>query len=231
MISSPAPSDCAQKRSSTAGMPSQTDPPTDHHEDRDEPNPGASTIIPDSTSSYPNCTNRTPSPEGQRPPLPPRPNTLSLLNDEASPRAPTLQAEATTAVSREDAGPQTPNAGKVYSSLAVRGLSRGLKARASLSQLTSPKGSDAGDSASIRSSIQNGDLGDVDAMFSDFVVTVPTGPADTTSLLHFPEFPADNVNDEEFLDEFNAVGELDELAGNEGSSTISFFIGCSGSLG
>ncbi|CAI7643620.1 unnamed protein product [Penicillium manginii] len=215
MISSPAPSDCAQKRSSTAGMPSQTDPPTDHHEDRDEPNPGASTIIPDSTSSYPNCTNRTPSPEGQRPPLPPRPNTLSLLNDEASPRAPTLQAEATTAVSREDAGPQTPNAGKVYSSLAVRGLSRGLKARASLSQLTSPKGSDAGDSASIRSSIQNGDLGDVDAMFSDFVVTVPTGPADTTSLLHFPEFPADNVNDEEFLDEFNAVGELDELAGNE----------------
>jgi hypothetical protein len=68
-------------------------------------------------------------------------------------------------------------------------------------------------------------------MFSDFVVTVPTGPADTTSLLHFPEFPADNVNDEEFLDEFNAVGELDELAGNEGSSTISFFIGCSGSLG
>ncbi|KAJ5387845.1 hypothetical protein N7509_010386 [Penicillium cosmopolitanum] len=216
MILPPAPSDCAQKRSSTAGMGSQTNPPIDHREDdHDEPDPDASTVLPDSTQSYPNDMNRTPSPEGHRPPLPPRPNTLSLLNDEASPRVPTLQAEPTTAVSRADAGPQTPDAGTPYSSLAVRGLSRGLKARASLSQLTSPKSSDAGDSASIRSSIQNGDLGDVDAMFLDFVATVPAGAADTTSLLHFPEFPADDVNDEEFLGEFDPVGELDEHAGNE----------------
>lgn len=53
-------------------------------------------------------------------------------------------------------------------------------------------------------------------MFLDFVTTVPAGPADTTSLLHFPEFPADDVNDEEFLGEFDPIGELDEHAGNEG---------------
>lgn len=205
---------------SIAGMsPPQTDPKNDQDEDRNESAVDAQVMRSDKDPSSNNRINRTPSPEGKRPPLPPRPNTLSLLNDEAASGAPNLQAEATTAISRADIGTQSPDGGSAspsaYSSLAVRGLSRGLKARASLSQLTSPKSSDAGDSASIRSSVQNGDIGDVEAMFMDFVNTTPAGPADTTSLLHYPEFPVDDVNDEEFLSEFDSIGELDEQAGNE----------------
>ncbi|OQE26450.1 hypothetical protein PENSTE_c005G10429 [Penicillium steckii] len=199
--------------------PPQTNPENDQGEDRNESATDAQIMSSDIDLSSNDRMTRTPSPEGNRPPLPPRPNTLSLLNDEAASRTPSLQAEATTAVSRTDIGTQSPDGGNAspsaYSSLAVRGLSRGLKARASLSQLTSPKSSDAGDSASIRSSVQNGDIGDVEAMFMDFVNTTPAGPADTTSLLHFPEFPADDVNDEEFLSEFDPIGELDEQAGNE----------------
>ena len=205
--------------------PPQTNPENDQGEDRNESATDAQITSSDIDLSSNDRMTRTPSPEGNRPPLPPRPNTLSLLNDEAASRTPSLQAEATTAVSRTDIGTQSPDGGNAspsaYSSLAVRGLSRGLKARASLSQLTSPKSSDAGDSASIRSSVQNGDIGDVEAMFMDFVNTTPAGPADTTSLLHFPEFPADDVNDEEFLSEFDPIGELDEQAGNEGESTNS----------
>lgn len=205
---------------SIAGMsPPQTDPKNDQDEDRNESAVDAQVMRSDKDPSSNNRINRTPSPEGKRPPLPTRPNTLSLLNDEAASGAPNLQAEATTAISRTDIGTQSPDGGSAspsaYSSLAVRGLSRGLKARASLSQLTSPKSSDAGDSASIRSSVQNGDIGDVEAMFMDFVNTTPAGPADTTSLLHYPEFPVDDVNDEEFLSEFDSIGELDEQAGNE----------------
>ncbi|KAJ5596260.1 hypothetical protein N7450_002718 [Penicillium hetheringtonii] len=174
---------------SIAGMsPPQTDPKNDQDEDRNESAVDAQVMRSDKD-----------------------PSTAS--------GAPNLQAEATTAISRADIGTQSPDGGSAspsaYSSLAVRGLSRGLKARASLSQLTSPKSSDAGDSASIRSSVQNGDIGDVEAMFMDFVNTTPAGPADTTSLLHYPEFPADDVNDEEFLSEFDSIGELDEQAGNE----------------
>ncbi|KAJ5826084.1 hypothetical protein N7474_003222 [Penicillium riverlandense] len=159
---------------------------------------------------------RSASPEGERPPLPPRPNTLSLLNDEVSSPA-TLQAEATTAVSRTEIGTRSPDGRtSAYSTLAGRGLPRGVKARASLGHLASPRGSEAGDSASIRSSIQNGDVADSDALFKDFVATAPGGHLqDTTGLLQFPEFSADNVDDDTFLGEFEPVGELDEKGDNE----------------
>ncbi|KAJ5136530.1 hypothetical protein N7448_005084 [Penicillium atrosanguineum] len=138
---------------------------------------------------------------------PPRPNTLNLLNDETASRA-SLQAEATTAVSRAEIGTQTPDAENTYSTLAVRGLPRGVKARASLSQLASPKGSEAGDSASIRSSIQNGDVGDVEGLFKDFVTGATGEHSDAASLLHFPEFPADDVDDDGFLSEFEPICSL-----------------------
>ena len=156
---------------------------------------------------------RSSSPEGPRPPLPPRPNTLSLLNDDTISRA-TLQAGATTAVSRAEVDTQAPDGGgSAYSTLAIRGLSRGLKARASLSQLTSSRASEAGDTASIRSSIQNGVVGDVEALFKDFVTSAPGGHSSAASLLHFPEFPTDDMDDDEFLLEFEPVGELDADAG------------------
>lgn len=197
-----------------AGMSTQqADPRSDSRDGPVDEHPVAPS---DSSPPHTDRRDRTPSPEGQRPPLPPRPNTLSLLNDEATSRA-TLQAEATTAVSRAEIGTQAPDAGSsAYSTLAVRGLSRGLRARASLSQLASPKGSEAGDSASIRSSIQNGDVGDVETLFKDFLTATPGGHPDAASLLHFPEFPTDGVDDDAFLSEFELVGELDEEAGNEG---------------
>lgn len=192
----------------------QGDPQSDR---RDAPVDDHPTTASDSSSFHADTRGRSSSLEEQRPPLPPRPNTLSLLNDEATPRA-TLQAEPTTAVSRADVDSETPEAGiNASTSLVARGLSRGLRAKASLSQLASPKASsDAGDSASIRSSIQNGDVGDVDALFKDFVNTAPGGHPDATSLFHFPEFAAEEVHDDGFLNEFEPVGELDEDAGNEG---------------
>lgn len=188
-----------------------------HSDRRDAPVDEPRTTASNSSPTHTDIRNRSFSLEDQRPPLPPRPITLSLLNDEATPRA-TLQAEPTTAVSRADIDSETPEAGISGSnSLAARGLFRGLRARASLSQLASPKGSsDAGDSVSVRSSIQNGDVGDVDALFKDFVNTAPGGHPDAASLFHFPEFAAEEVDDDGFLNEFEPVGELDEDGGNDG---------------
>lgn len=192
----------------------QPDPQSDR---RDAPVDEPPTVASDSSPHHVDTRDRSLSLEDQRPPLPPRPNTLSLLNDEATPRT-TLQAEPTTAVSRADVDSETPEAGlNASNSLVARGLARGLRARASLSQLASPKGSsDAGDSASIRSSIQNGDVGDVEALFKDFVTTETGGHPEAASLFHFPEFAAEEVDDDGFLNEFEPVGELDEDAGNEG---------------
>ncbi|KAJ5720883.1 uncharacterized protein N7483_008817 [Penicillium malachiteum] len=180
---------------------------------RDEPVNENTT--PSNHSSSHAARDSSPSSEGERPPLPPRPNTLSLLNDESASRA-TLQAGPTTAISRTDIDTQTNEvAGSAYPSLAIRGLSQGLKAKASLGHLTSSRGSEAGDTSSIRSSVQNGDVGDVDALFKDFVASAPEGNLESKVLLHFPEFPADNLDDDEFLTEFDPVGEIDENAGNE----------------
>lgn len=194
-----------------------TPQPGPHSDRRDAPVDEPRTTASDSCPTHTDARNPSFSLEEQRPPLPPRPNTLSLLNDEATPRT-TLQAEPTTAVSRADIDSETPEAGINGSNpLAARGLFRGLKAKASLSQLASPKGSsDAGDSVSIRSSIRNGDIGDVDALFKDFVNTVPSAHSDAASLFRFPEFAAEEVDDDGFLHEFEPVGELDEDGGNNG---------------
>ncbi|OQE29035.1 hypothetical protein PENFLA_c004G06244 [Penicillium flavigenum] len=169
-----------------------------------------------SSPSIPDHDGRSDSSEGERPPLPPRPNTLSLLSDETGSRT-ALQAEATTAISRTDVETQSPEAASsAYSTLAVRGLGQGPKARASLSQLASPRGSEAGDSASIRSSIPNGDPGDVEALFMDFASTAPGSQRQgATGLLDFPEFAADDIDDDGILSEFEAVGELNEEGDNE----------------
>lgn len=194
-----------------------TQQPDPHSDRRDAPVDEPQTTASDSSPSHADTRNRSFSLEEQRPPLPPRPNTLSLLNDEATPRA-TLQAEPTTAVSRADIDSETSEAGiSGPNSLVARGLFRGLRAKASLSQLASPKGSsDAGDSVSIRSSIQNGDIGDADALFKDFANTTPSGHPDAASLFRFPEFAAEEVDDDGFLNEFELVGELDEDGGNDG---------------
>ncbi|KAE8367817.1 vacuolar fusion protein mon1 [Aspergillus caelatus] len=161
---------------------------------------------------------RSPSPEGPPPPLPPRPNTLSLLDEGASSsrtlRQSTqsvLQSRATTAVSLTDIA--SHDGGK--ESHPARNLPGTLRAKASLSHLASPRGSDTADSASIRSSVPQTDVGEVENVFSDFVMT-ESGPMqhDSTGLLQFPEFQADDVDDD-FTEEFEPVGDVGDEGENE----------------
>ncbi|GFN16967.1 guanine nucleotide exchange factor MON1 [Aspergillus tubingensis] len=152
------------------------------------------------------------------PPLPPRPGTLNLLDEGGAslrvprqPAQPALQSRATTAVSLPDVASQ--DTGK--DTLAVRNLQGALKAKASLSHLASPRGSEAGDTASIRSTIPQGDLGDVDNVFGDFLATEPgLIRQPNTGLLQFPEFQADDVEDD-FASEFEPVGDVGEEGENE----------------
>ncbi|PYH46543.1 guanine nucleotide exchange factor MON1 [Aspergillus saccharolyticus JOP 1030-1] len=154
-----------------------------------------------------------PAQEERPPPLPPRPNTLRLLDEgEASirisrPGAPTnLQSRATTAVSLTDIG--CHDAGN--ESHVVRQVSETLRAKASLSHLTSSRGSETADTSSVRSSGPQGDIGDVENVFGDFVAT-DTGliRKHSTGLLQFPEFRTDDVEDD-FTSEFEPVGDVGE---------------------
>lgn len=148
--------------------------------------------------------------EEQRPPLPPRPNTLNLLDERQAAQS-NLQAKATTAVSLTDIESQ-----QIPDTVPSRGLPETLKARTSLSQIGSSKASETGDSMSIRSSIPNTDVGEVENVFNDFIATEPgTIHQDSTGLLLFPEFRADDVEDD-FVSEFESVGEVDEHGENEG---------------
>ncbi|KAI9042487.1 guanine nucleotide exchange factor MON1 [Aspergillus affinis] len=154
---------------------------------------------------------RSVSPEGPPPPLPPRPGTLSLLDEGAASCRSTqsvLQSRATTAVSLTDIASR--EGGKEgHASLNPQGA---LKAKASLSHLASSRGSETGDSASIRSSIPYAETSDVENVFSDFIATEPGfGQQDSTGLLQFPEFQADDI-EEGFASEFERVGEV----GDEG---------------
>ncbi|KAL3263898.1 hypothetical protein ABHI18_001300 [Aspergillus niger] len=152
------------------------------------------------------------------PPLPPRPGTLNLLDEGGAslrvprqPAQPALQSRATTAVSLPDVASQ--DTGK--DTFAARNIQGALKAKASLSHLASPRGSEAGDTASIRSSIPQGDLGDVENVFGDFLATEPgLIRQHNTGLLQFPEFQADDVEDD-FASEFEPVGDVGEEGENE----------------
>lgn len=158
--------------------------------------------------------------EEQRPPLPPRPNTLSLLDEGVAPPRTTrqtaqsnLQAKATTAVSLTDIGSQQ-NVDGATENFPIR-LPPTLKAKASLSQVASSKGSEAGDSVSVRNSLLNPEVGEVENVFDDFIATEPGGiHQDSTGLLQFPEFRTDDVEDD-FISEFQSVGEVDENGENE----------------
>lgn len=156
------------------------------------------------------------------PPLPPRPNTLNLLDEGATPPGtvrqtthPSLQGRATTAVSLTDIGFQQSQDGGKETHPAHIGLPGNLRARASLSQLASSRGSETGDSASIRSSIPNAEAGDVENVFNDFAAESGVIHQDSSGLLQFPEFQADDVEDD-FASEFEPVGEVSEGGENEG---------------
>ncbi|KAL2809666.1 SAND protein [Aspergillus granulosus] len=165
---------------------------------------------------------RSSSPEGRPPPLPPRPSTLGLLDGggagPGTPRLntptvhPSLQSRATTAVSLTET--TFHDTGK--EGLPVRSLPATLRAKASLSHLATPKGgSDAGDSASIRSYAPYSESGDVDNIFGDLASSdLGVVQQDSTGLMQFPEFQADDMEDD-FTIESEPVGEINIEEGNE----------------
>ncbi|KAL4788353.1 trafficking protein Mon1-domain-containing protein [Aspergillus varians] len=169
-------------------------------------------------------SDRSSSPEGRPPPLPPRPGTLRLLDDGGSaPGTPrlntpttahsTLQSKATTAVSLAEIAPH--DNGK--DALSFRTLPGTVRAKASLSHLaTSRGGSDAGDSAStIGSYAPYSEAGDVENIFGDLASSeLGIVQQDSTGLMQFPEFQADDVEDD-FASEFEPVGDISEGEDNE----------------
>ncbi|KAL4979042.1 trafficking protein Mon1-domain-containing protein [Aspergillus desertorum] len=162
------------------------------------------------------------SPEGPPPPLPPRPETLSLLEDEraaSSTQRPnalaahaSLQSRSTTAVwlaeiSHNDRGKDA---------LPVRTLPGTVRAKASHSHFATPRGgSDAGDNASITSCAQYSEPGDVENIFGSLASSeVGIIQEENTGLMQFPEFQADDMEDD-FASEFEPVGDISEGAENE----------------
>ncbi|EAA64925.1 hypothetical protein AN2093.2 [Aspergillus nidulans FGSC A4] len=169
-------------------------------------------------------SDRSQSPEGRPPPLPPRPETLILLEDggaaPGTPRPnvsavhPGLQSRATTAVSLAEISQN--DRGK--DALAVRSFPGTVRAKASLSHLATPKdGSDAGDSASVTSYVPYSESGDVENIFGSLASSeVGIAQEESTGLMQFPEFQADDVEDD-FASELEPVGEIGEGGENEGT--------------
>ncbi|OJJ50163.1 hypothetical protein ASPZODRAFT_13253 [Penicilliopsis zonata CBS 506.65] len=199
------------------------DPPNDDHG-----TPELSEELRDRSSSErqspaPTSRNRSVSPEGPRPPLPPRPDSLNLLADEsASARAAgsavpeNLQGKATTAVSLTEISsqPNTDGVREVSAGAGLRSLPESLRVKASLSQPSSSRVSEAGDSASIRSFAPGSEAGQVEDLFGDFSGTeAGSQRSDAASLLEFPGLRDDSVD--QFLREFDPVGELNEDGSNE----------------
>ncbi|KAL6234708.1 hypothetical protein BDW75DRAFT_240824 [Aspergillus navahoensis] len=167
-------------------------------------------------------SDRSQSPEGRPPPLPPRPGTLSLLEDggvapgttrlNAPAVHPNLQSRATTAVSLAEISQN--DRGK--DALPVHTLPGTIRAKTSLSHLATPKGgSDAGDSASITSYAPYSESGDVENIFGSLASSeVRMVQEESTGLMQFPEFQADDVEDD-FASELEPVGEISEGGENE----------------
>ncbi|OKL55693.1 Vacuolar fusion protein mon1 [Talaromyces atroroseus] len=149
--------------------------------------------------------------EEARPPLPPRPERIDLLNEgntfRASPSRPNLQSQATTALSLTDIAGQT-NADAKDGFVAGIGrtlLGRGLRARASLSQLNSARASEAGDTASVRSFIPNSEEGQEENLFGEFANENDVQDhSENIEVLGLNEYPQDGIDDE-FGEEFEHI--------------------------
>lgn len=157
--------------------------------------------------------------EEARPPLPPRPETIDLLNEGNSFRAsstrPNLQSHATTALSLPDIAGQT-NADGFVAGIGRTLLGRGLKAKASLSQLNSARASEAGDSASVASFVPNSEEGQEENLFSEFTTNGDLrGSLENIEVLGLDEYPQDGTHDE-FAEEFEHIADLAEDGHNEG---------------
>lgn len=178
----------------------------------------------DARSANSSSRSRSQSSEGPRPPSP-RPPTIRLLDDDEAGSSrnmrQALQSKATTAVSLTDISNPThfDGSNESYTTAAGRSLpvpGRGLRAKASLSQLVGARGSET-DTASIRSYVPYAWAGDVESIFDDFIPTEPgSDQHEKIGLLSLPEFQADDVDDD-FASEFEPIGELEADGQNEGT--------------
>ncbi|KAI7974109.1 hypothetical protein EIK77_002974 [Talaromyces pinophilus] len=160
--------------------------------------------------------------EEVRPPLPPRPETIDLLNEgnafRTSSSRPNLQSHATTALSLTDITGQTNADGRdgFVAGFGRTLLGRGLRAKASLSQLNSARGSEAGDTASVISYAPNSEEGQDESLLGEFAnESNLQDDSGKIEILGHDEYPQDGT-EHEFVDEFEPIGELDEDGQNEG---------------
>lgn len=181
--------------------------------------------------SQENPSSHTSDAEEVRPPLPPRPQTIDLLNEGTSSRAPTtrpnLQSHATTALSLTDITGQTNSDGieSFVSGFGRTLLGRGLRAKASLSQLNSARGSEAGDTASVVSYAPNSEEGQEESLFAEFSNESNVQQHGNIEILGLDEYPQDG-SEHEFIEEFEPIGELDEDGQNEGRRLMLKYIYC-----
>ncbi|EEH19349.1 hypothetical protein PABG_01668 [Paracoccidioides brasiliensis Pb03] len=164
---------------------------------------------------------------GVPPVLPPRPglDEQEGATDATSKIKPTsrhsLQSKPTTALSLTDVNTHTlPDGSKdLYSSTAVKTIpGKAIGHRTSVSQLRSRRGSDAGDSISVRSFVPGGETPDDISLFGDF----PIVGGDEISWVHSGERAVkralldsdDDEVDSEFEHEFDAIDQVEPDGGN-----------------
>jgi hypothetical protein len=131
---------------------------------------------------------------------------------------PNLQSHATTALSLTDITGQTSADARdgFVASFGRTLLGRGLRAKASLSQLNSARGSEAGDTASVISYAPNSEEGQDESLFGEFAnETNVQDDSGNIEILSHDEYPQDG-SEHEFVEEFKPIGELDEDDQNEG---------------
>lgn len=176
--------------------------------------------------------------ETARPPLPPRPKTVGAQDEEAtsptgSPRLArlgskqNLQSSATTALSLADISTQIfPDGSReTHSSTPDKASNlQDVMPKASISRMTSRRGSESGETASIRSYIPNAvAAGDLESIFGDFPGRAGWNSAVTDNFDSFDlaEFQ-DEDTDFDFSDEFEPIGQLDTDGYNEGMLSVQF---------
>ncbi|KUL88769.1 hypothetical protein ZTR_03541 [Talaromyces verruculosus] len=141
--------------------------------------------------------------EEVRPPLPPRPETIDLLNEGNA-------FHITGQTNADGRDGLVAGFGRTL-------LGRGLRAKASLSQLNSARGSEAGDTASVISYAPNSEEGQDESLFGEFAnESNLQDDSGKFKILDHDEYPQDGT-EHEFVDEFEPIGELDEDGQNEES--------------
>lgn len=168
---------------------------------------------------------RSTSPEGERPPLPPRPATLSFFRGTSANPAQrptsrgTLLSTATTAVSLTGVNTNARHDGT--RELRTSGINRtasaaSVRSRRSVAHFGSGKTSDAGDTSSVLSYMPNDMAQDVESLFDDRIGLYEEVVENKDLYKIFDtdhHFEDVKIN---FVEEFSGVGQVERDRSNEG---------------